>query len=478
MKRNVAVLMILLVFVAACGSRITDEQRALVEAGGDANGDGETVVGGAIVVGSGGDSSTDTTAPADGAAAGGDGAAAGGEGAAAGGDGAAAGGDGAAAGGGSTCTGGGASDTGVTDKEIKIGNVSTISGPVPGFGQTAVNAVKAYVAFTNATGGVCGRQLSLVTADDRLQSGTNKSETDKLAKDVIGFVGGNSVVDDGSAQSLAGTNIVDVSIGISDAKVKSPNNFPTNPIDLADGGNGALAILKYLKQSLGISKAGLVYPAQASAKARIFGYQKDLERAGFEIALLAEVAVTETNYAGVASNIEAKGVEVLLTTLEISGMANLAKAMQQNGYFPKVPFYGAQAYGKTFITQAGAAAEATVLGLAYNILEDAASVPAMKDLLTWYTRTNPGSEVDFFAIQSWAAADMYVSALKASAGPPTRDTVLAHMKGLTSFNAHGLIAAVNPAQKKGAGCFIIAEVNSGKWVRTHPATATFDCSFT
>ena len=93
---------------------------------------------------------------------------------------------------------------GVTDTEIRIGNISTISGPVAGFGQTGVNAVKAYVNYVNANGGVCGRKLTLVTADDRLDTGTNRSETERLAGQVIGFVGGTTVVDDGGAAVLDG----------------------------------------------------------------------------------------------------------------------------------------------------------------------------------------------------------------------------------------------------------------------------------
>jgi ABC-type branched-subunit amino acid transport system substrate-binding protein len=230
-----------------------------------------------------------------------------------------------------------------------------------------------------------------------------------------------------------------------------------------------------MKDVRGVQKAALIWPAQASAKARVDGYRKDLERVGIEIVLQTEVAVTETNYADDAANIEAAKADIVLTTLEISGMSRLAKAMEQNGYFPKVPAYGAQAYGRNFLAQAGSAAEPTVLGLAYSILEDAGSVPAIKDFVTWYERTNPGADIDFFAIMAWAAADLYVDALRAVDGPPTRDKVLAALQATTEYDADGMLAPINPAQKKGAGCFMIAEVDGGRWIRTHPAQG-FDCS--
>lgn len=473
MRRNAIALFVGVFLIAACGSRLTDEQRAALVANA---GEATTDAGGVVVV-PGVDGATTTTTVAT-VVRGGDDSSGPSEGAIAlpsdGGTGTGTVDPGAA--GGASCGGGGASDVGVTETEIKIGNVSTISGPIPGFGQTGVNAVKAYVNFVNATGGVCGRKLTLVTADDRLQSGTSKSEHDKLKEQVMGFVGGTTVVDDGAAQSIEGTNIVYTGLAISDAMISAPNNFPTLPLDPSVKGNNAAAIFRYFKEVDGVSKAGIVYPAQAAAKARAADYRADYEAAGVPVVLDAEVAVTETNYAGVAQNVKNAGVDILVTTLEITGMSNLARDLQTVGYFPTIPMYGSQAYGRDFLSRAGDAAEPTVLGLAFTILEDADQVPAIADFLTWYQNTNPGADVDFFAIQSWVAADLYVTALRQVSGEPTRDKVLAQLQGIKDYDAGGFIAPITPATKSGPLCFMVAKVSGGKWVRAHPASG-FDCSY-
>ncbi len=473
MRRNAIVLFIGVFLIAACGARLTDEQRAAL-----ASNSGQQDPSGAGVIVS--ETDTTTTTAAGGTSSGGGAATSGGTDAGGGGEtggGETAGGESGGGGvAGESCGGGGESDVGVSETEIKLGNVSTISGPIPGFGQTGVNAAKAYVNFVNATGGVCGRQLSLLSADDRLQSGTSKSETDKLKDQVLGFIGGVTVVDDGAAQSLAGTNVALTGLAITDAMISSPNNFPSVPIDLQSGGNGAEEIFRYMKEVEGVSRGGIINPAQAAAKERAKGYKVDMEKAGIQVVLEAEVAVTETNYAGVAANVEKNKVDLLVTTLEITGMSNLARDLKTNGYFPKVPFYGAQAYGRDFLARAGDAAAPTVLGLGYAILEDAGSNKMVNDFLTWYERTNPGSDIDFFGIMSWVAADLYVSALRSVDGPPTRDKVLAALKGTTEYDASGMIAPINPAGKKGASCFMIAKVNGGKWVRDHPGSG-FECGY-
>ena len=66
---------------------------------------------------------------------------------------------------GSTCTPEGASDVGIEADSVTLGQVGTISGPIPGLSQTAVNGVRAYIAYRNSQGGVCGRELRLVNGD-------------------------------------------------------------------------------------------------------------------------------------------------------------------------------------------------------------------------------------------------------------------------------------------------------------------------
>ena len=56
-------------------------------------------------------------------------------------------------------------DPGVTDTEIKIGQTMPYSGPVSAFG-TLGRAEAAYFDMVNATGGVNGRKIRLLSLDD------------------------------------------------------------------------------------------------------------------------------------------------------------------------------------------------------------------------------------------------------------------------------------------------------------------------
>ena len=461
-RRTALVLFVALAtIVSGCGARLTDAQVAGARKVGASRAASAGTSGSSA--GTGGATATTVAA-----ATGTGGASTGGGGTAA----AAGTGDAGTAGGAAACVAApGSTDPGVSDTEIKLGNVSTISGPVPNFGLTGVNGAKAYLNYVNQTqGGVCGRKLTLLTADDRLDAGQSRAATEQLASQVLGFTGGTTVVDNGAASAIDGTNIPVAELAIGDAAIKSPNYFSPNPIDPSGNTNGTTPEWSYFKQTRGITKVGIVYPAQADARTRALAFIPDIEAAGLAVDGPYEVAIAETNYTGVATKMKNDGADAFITALEINGMARMAQAVQQVSYTPKVAFYGAQAYGQDFLHLAGSAAEGTTIAIAYSMFEDAPSNPGMAAFIEWYQRTNPGSNPDFFSIIGWAAADMMVQAIEMAGPAPTRDKVLAALQSFHAFDAHGVIAPCDPAGKRPPTSFMVATVTGGQWKREFPAS--------
>jgi ABC-type branched-subunit amino acid transport system substrate-binding protein len=447
-----------LALTAACGSRLSDEERALATSGtggGDVATDGGPATDGSGVADPAGTTGGDTTGGTGGTTTGGT--------TTGGSTGGTAGGTGAA------CRAGRATSTGVTPTEIKVGNVSQITGLVPGFGNTGVAGVKAYFNMVNNSGGVCGRKLTLVTADDRFQTATNRNETEKLADQVIAFVGNTSVVDDGGAPVIDAKEIADISLATTPPRVRAAMNFSPNPIDPTAESNGIHRILTYFKSTQGVKSAAIFYQDAAVAASQVPRYEADFEEAGIPVVEKYAVAINATNFRSEATDIKERKIDLVITIAEIGAIANLAKAFDDVGYFPKVPFYGAQAYGQKLISLAGSAAEGTEIGLIFAIPEEKGSVPGMAQFDTWYRRTAGSLDADFFAVLSWVAASMFVEALRAAGPDPSQAKIVAHMKTVTKFTGGGIVAPINPAQKKGATCFQVIEIKGGKWVKQHPA---------
>ena len=66
---------------------------------------------------------------------------------------------------------------------------------------------------------------------------------------------------------------------------------------------------------------------------------------------------------------------------------------------------------------------------------------------------------------------------RAGANAVTRADVLAAAKGITSFDAGGMIGPNNIAERKTGPCFLVLQVKNKKWTRAYPSKpGTFDCN--
>jgi ABC-type branched-subunit amino acid transport system substrate-binding protein len=479
----IAVLLVLSLVTAACGSRLSDAQRekaiASYEGGGSGGGSGGSTGGGST----GGTTSADTSSggttggtSTGGTATGGTstGGSTGGTSGGTGG-GALAGGQGqtnvAYLGGG--CSPGKATSTGVTPTELKVGNVSQLTGLVPGFGQTGVNGVKAYFNYINSLGGICGRKVTLVQSDDRFQSATNRSETQKLAGQVIGFAGSVTVVDDGGAPVIDQAGVADVSLATTVAREQAKNNFSPNPIDPTPGsGSGQAKALAWFKANYGVSKAAIFYQDVAVGVNQSNNYKIDFQKAGIPVVQTYPVPPTATDFRSQALDMKQKGIDLVITVAEINAISNLARSFGQIGWFPKVADYGAQTYGRKFPQLAGANAEGAFSSLIFHIPEEGG--PAATVMKTWYDRTFPGADLDFFALFGWVAGEMLSRAIRDAGPDPTQAKVVAALRTYSAYQS-AYETVVNPAGKKAPSCFEVVTVKGGKWQKIAPTGPGFVC---
>jgi ABC-type branched-subunit amino acid transport system substrate-binding protein len=314
-----------------------------------------------------------------------------------------------------------------------------------------------------------------VQADDRFQAATNRSETEKLASQVLAFAGSLSVVDDGGAPVIEAKGVADVSLATTPPRTAAKNNFTPNPIDPTPGvGNGQDKVLSYLKQTRGISKGAIFYQDVATGVNQSKQYAIDMQKAGIQLVGTYAVAPTATNFRSQATDMKQKGVEVVMTVAEINAIANLARAFADVGYKPKAPFYGAQTYSQKFIKLAGQAAEGAIAGMIFHVPEEASTVPAMATFNTWYQRTAPGADVDFFAVLGWIAGEIVSKAILNAGPEPTQAKVIAELSKFTSYESD-YISPINLAGKKTPRCFEVVEVQGGKWVKIHPTNAGYAC---
>ncbi|MCU1487432.1 MAG: hypothetical protein JWN67_4178, partial [Actinomycetia bacterium] len=369
---------------------------------------------------------------------------------------------------------GGATDVGVTSNQITLGNISTLSGPVPGLFQGAVIGTQAFIAYQNSQGGIFGRKLKLEVRDDQFDAGQYRAAAQDLAAKAFAFVGSFSLYDDAGNAAVSGAKLPDIGVALTNSRNATPYNFSPSPV--APG--GPLGPFNWVKQHYpgAIGSVGTLYPDVPASKAVYDGYRGAAESVGYKFAYARGYQATETDFTADVVRMKSSGVKLVhLLSADVKTVARLAKSMQQQGFKPDAFVVSNVAYDATFFPLVGSAGEGiiNIQGQAMYLGEDASN-PEVALFRQWLQRVKPGAKPDLFAVYGWASGRLFTQALQAAGPKATRAGVLAALRRIDTFDANGLVVPIGPASKRPATCFLVVTVKGGKYVRTDPARG-FKC---
>jgi ABC-type branched-subunit amino acid transport system substrate-binding protein len=460
--RTTLVLLVVAFLAAACGARVSEEQVQAVQGGRNGGAGGVALGGGDAGVATNGDAT---------AAEGGTGASSGGEpsatgtadpGATAG----AAEGTTAAPAGGN----GGATDVGVSATEIVLGNVSTLSGPVPGLFAGAVYGTQAAVAYQNSKGGIFGRKLRLEVRDDQFDTGQYKAQTTELASKVFAFVGSFSLYDDAAVDVIEKNAIPDFGIPINDSRGRLPTNFSTSPIDPAGGPTGGFEYVQG-KFPDAVKAVGSIYGDVPASKQQHQRMQRVAEALGWKFVYTRGYQPTETDFTADVVRMRQSGVKAIFTfAADDKANARLANAMKQQGFEPE---FVLTSYAPSVVELAKDAVEGWYGNSTYVPFldpDEPGRTPEVKLMLEWLHKVKPGYKADLYIVYTWSMARLAFQAMEQAGPKLTRAGVADAVRKIGQFDAHGLMSPSNPGAKTPPVCFVITQVKGGQFRRIDPAS--------
>jgi len=364
---------------------------------------------------------------------------------------------------------GGAVDVGITATTVTLGNVSTLSGPVPGLFEGSVVGAQAVVAYENSIGGLFGRKFKLDVRDDQFDTGQNRAQTADLITKAFAFMGSFSLYDDAAAGQIQASGIPDASYPLSPGRKAIANNFPVQPS--RDGGAPTTGF-QYFKSKFpdAVTKVGSLYGDVPASKISHFGYQAAAESVGWHWVYERGIQPTETDFTADVIRMKQAGVKTLyLVSTDDKTDARLAKAMQTQGFKPDLILAN---YYPTLPALAGSAVEGWNTASAYALFDgaDAGPVPEIALMNQWIQKVHPGYKTDLFAVNSWAEGRMLFQAMQAAGPKAKRADVIAALRKITDFSANNMLSPSGPGVKRPSVCMVMAQIRSGRYVRTDPAT--------
>ncbi len=351
---------------------------------------------------------------------------------------------------------------GMTDKVIKIGNSSDISGPVPGLFEGAQTATKAYVAYFNRTSSICGRKLELTTLDSKTDAGADQQSYTKLCDSVFAAVGSMSAFDSGGASTADKCGLPDIrSASVTATRNNCSTCFAAQPTGNNEHSN---AVPDYfVKNYKEASQKGAFLALSVGAAAENATAQKKVsEQRGMKFLYDARIDVAEFNYGPYVQAMKSKGVEWVQFLGAYQQSVRLAQAMQSADFKPQVLLYDPSVYDDNFLKTGGSAVEGAFMYINFTPLNE--SQPELNLYKQWLQQVSPGAKPTFFGAFSWSAAKMFVEKAQALGGKLTRASLVSSLKGISDWTGGGMHGPMDVGGKHNPSCIRFMRVKGGKFV--------------
>jgi ABC-type branched-subunit amino acid transport system substrate-binding protein len=372
------------------------------------------------------------------------------------------------------------SGPGVTATTITVGQITTTSGPVPGLFQDANDGLDAYAQYVNANGGIDGRKLKVIHADDAFDCNTYTQQLKSMSTKAFAMVGAITLNDTcGQAVLKAHPDLLDLqALVLSPVLYSVPNVFSPTPTPPGYSTTGYEWFKAKFPNDITHTGTLIGGPAEANAKEQMI----TAESLGYKYVYQRVIGPIETNFTADILRMKREGVKIVdMGAVQVGTVADfLQQARQQNFHFDAL--ISAPGYDAHLLKLIGDPADANnilyaPLPYAMYLGTDRATVPAVNTFLTWLDKAHPGESGSIYNVSAWGAGMLLVQAMAGAGSSVTPATVIKSLDGITSFDSGGLTAEFNPGQRIGAHCQLIAGVQNGAWKRIDPSSG-FLCNGT
>ena len=382
---------------------------------------------------------------------------------------------------GSATTGGGATSApdehvtvsapGITDTEIRVGGVASVTNPLGGRYQDSFAGVQAYFDMINAEGGIYGRKLVLAAKrDDQLAN--NKSEVQGLlTQDKVFAVLPVATLLFSGAQLLVDQKVPTFGWTINEewgGTAADPRSNMFGQTGSFLGFDAATPILPWLAGQLKRHKIGLLAYSVSQSSQCADGVKNSFKKFGG--AVDADVAFVDQSLSfGVSdlsvqvSKMKKAGVDLITTCMDNNGVVTVAKEMKKQRL--DAIQYMPDAYDQDFMKEFGDLFEGSVVRTDFVQFEAKDKPEGLTNFLTWIAKE--GTKPNENALDGWLNANLFVDGLK-KAGPNfDRPKLIDAINSMTDFTADGLIKGVDWTKAHtmaGDTCQFFSTIQDSKFV--------------
>ena len=340
-------------------------------------------------------------------------------------------------------------EPGVFDDRIVFGQSAAFDGPAAALGLGMREGILASFNEANATGGVNGRRLELVSYDDGYEPEKAIANTKRLIDEngVFALVGEVGTPTSNAAQPIATEARVPF-IGPFTGAAFLRNPSLGNVINVrASYDQETEAWIEHLTTDLGVSRIAILYQDDTFGRAGLSGVSKAMEKRGMK--LVAE-GTYERNTTAVKTALLAirkgdpEAVVMVGAYKPCAEFIKLARRLKLDAVFVNISFVGANALAK----ELGEDGKGVVVTQVVPFPGDT-SLPLVAQYQKALKAANPDAEIGFVSLEGYMVGRLVVEALGKVKGPVTRAGLLSTIKEVGTFDLGGITLPYGPEDNQG-----------------------------
>jgi ABC-type branched-subunit amino acid transport system substrate-binding protein len=359
-----------------------------------------------------------------------------------------------------------ATDKGVSTDAIKIGTISDPGGPVPGLDQGIFDSMEAFVDWCNDQGGINGRKLDLTLRDAKLVQ--FRERVLDACKTDFALVGGGGALDYLGAQDIVDCGLVNVpgftvsSQAADSDRMYQPMPNPPNSYLVTAG--------RWIERTHpGVVKhAASVYSNIEVGQVQQGRHQEAYTQLGYKFVYATGVPVANVNYGPVVVAMRNAGVKYFTFTSSYEELVNFQRAMRQQNWKPEVSDLETNFYNKDYPKVGGEAAEGSYVRLTMWPFEEADQNKATRDFLSIMKKYKPNGKIELLGMQAFDAGLLFATAAKKLGDNVTRDRLLSALSKIHEWDGGGLSGVQDPGNNLSGTCQIVMQVHNGGFRRIYP----------
>ncbi len=340
--------------------------------------------------------------------------------------------------------------------ELKIGIMVPTTGSEATYGKDMENAILLAVSEINAKGGIAGKTIVTVTADDACDPQQAAAAASKLVSENVNAVVGGYC----SGATLPTLKIYgDAGIPIVLTAANSTKLVSANPGNTflvnSTGDDQAITAVNLFKQK-GVKKLAVIHQGDGYSEDLAKLTEKKGKEAGIEIVAMEVVNKGEQDHSALVTRLKSKSPDAVFWTAYYADGALVIKQLRQNGYM-KLIAVGDGSNSPKLMEIAGKAAEG-VFCFSNPTVEYLPSAKAFGENYKKKFNQEPGP----YSALSYDGMNLLADAIK-RAGSADKAAIVKALKATKDFNGIAGPIVFTPENKLARSNFVVLVAKGANW---------------